>query len=171
VISCLASTICRQDSTRCEAPSRCPCTAKPLPAASSPASLRASVVRIRRPAPTVHVMRNVGRSVALRASAGLFVVMVGCGAAVVGAGASAPTPDTTATNAMSSAAPAPPPAPGGPTGGGGALPVRPATGGCIIGLNCGCISRLCPGPQPHHPGITNGQPNYAPVTPRPGGGG
>jgi hypothetical protein len=78
-------------------------------------------------------------------------------------------PDTTATNAMSGETPAPPPAPSGITGGGGALPVLPATGGCIIGLNCGCIGRLCPGPQPHHhPTLTNGQPNYAPAVPRPG---
>ena len=115
-------------------------------------------------------MRNIGRSkAALRASASLFVLMVGCGAAAVGAGASALAPDTTATNAMSGETPAPPPAPSGPTGGGGALPVLPATA-CVIGLNCGCVRGLtCPGTYPHHHGATtNGQPNYAPAAPRPG---
>ena len=120
-------------------------------------------------------MRNVGKSqVALRASAGLFVLMVGCGAAVVGAGASALAPDTTATNAMSSQAPAPPTNPGGPTGSGGALPVVPVGGGgCIPGLNCGCIRGItCPGTYPHHhPTVTNGQSNGAPAAPHPGGGG
>jgi hypothetical protein len=128
------------------------------------------VVRIRRPAPTVQVMTNIGRSeVALRASTGLFVVMVGCGAALGGVEQSAPTPGTSATSAMPSETPAPPPAPGGPTGGGGALPVLPATA-CIIGLNCGCVRGLtCPGAYPHHHGATtNGQPNYAPAAPRPG---
>ena len=120
-------------------------------------------------------MTNVGRSeVALRACAGLFVVMVGCGAAVVGAGASAPAPDKTATNAMSSEAPAPPGNLGGPSGSGGALPVVPVGGGgCIPGLNCGCIRGItCPGTYPHHhPTVTNGQPNGAPAAPHPGGGG
>ena len=120
-------------------------------------------------------MTNVGRSeVALRASAGLFVVMIGCGAAVVGAGASVLAPDTTATNAMSSEAPARPSNPGGPSGSGGALPVVPVGGGgCIPGLNCGCIRGItCPGTYPHHhPAVTNGHPNDAPAGPGAGSSG
>jgi hypothetical protein len=100
------------------------------------------------------VMTNIGRSeVALRASAGLFVLMVGCGAAVVGAGASTLAPDTTATNAMSGEAPASPLAPNGPS--------------CIIGLNCGCI-HTCGGPVPHHnPAPDNDHPHDAPAGPGP----
>ena len=133
-----------------------------------------SVVRISRPAPTVHVMRNVGRSeVALRASAGLFVVMVGCGAAVVGAGASALAPDTTATNAMSSETPAPPTNPGGPSGSGGALPVVPPPEAASSASTAGAfVASPVLGPHPHHhPATTNGHPNVAPAAPRPGSGG
>ena len=59
-------------------------------------------------------------------------------------------------------APKPPPAPGG------ALPVHPAGGGgCIIGLNCGCIPhRTCPGSHAR-PGTVNDHqhPPPAPQTP------
>src|SRR5271170_1146206 len=102
-------------------------------------------------------MTNDGkRTIVLRASAGLFVFMVGCGAAVAAQPTSA-TPDTPATSASSSEMPLPPEDPGGLTGG-GALPVVPARlaplpdpGGCISGLNCGCIrGYTCPGTIPHH---------------------
>jgi hypothetical protein len=100
-------------------------------------------------------MTNIGRPVALRASAGLFVLMVGCGAAVVGAGPSALVPDATATNAMAGEAPESPLAPRGPS--------------CIIGLNCGCIGANCPPyPQHHHPAPANGHPTDAPTEPGPG---
>jgi len=118
---------------------------------------------------------NKGRTaIALRGAAAMFVLMVGCGAAV-GAQPSAPTPDTPATSALSSEMPAPPGDPGGLTGG-GALPVVPAKlaplpepGGCIIGLDCGCIRGLtCPGTIPHHkPVPTNGHPQDAPPPPAP----
>ena len=95
------------------------------------------------------VMNNGSTAIALRGAAAMFVLMVGCGAAV-GAQPSAPTSGT--------------PDSGGRTGG-GALPVVPARlaplpepGGCIIGLDCGCIRGLtCPGTIPHHkPAPTNG---------------
>jgi hypothetical protein len=123
-------------------------------------------------------MTNIGRSkAALRASAGLLVLMVGCGAAVVGVEQSAPTTGTSATTAMPSETLAPPPAPSGPTGGGGAdgaLRVVPVGGGgCVIGLNCGCIGRNCPPffPQHHNSAPADGHPNNAPIAPRPSGGG
>ena len=115
--------------------------------------------------PTVGVVMNTGRTaIALRAGAGLFVVMVGCGALAGGVSQSgAPTP-TTATSALSSETPSPPSDPGGPTGGGGALPVRPII--CYVGLNCGCIRGItCPGTIPHHhhnPAPTNDQPHDTP---------
>jgi|SRR5271169_383555 len=131
--------------------------------------------RPRVPAVAARIMTNDGkRTIALRASAGLFVLMVGCGAAVA-ARPTAATPDTPATSASSSEMPLPPEDPGGLTGG-GALPVVPARlaplpdpGGCIIGLNCGCIRGLtCPGTIPHHhPAPTNGQPQDGPPPPAP----
>src|ERR1700731_2449130 len=149
------------------------CTAKPMPAAST---LRACVLRLCASGARrlqFKVMTNTVRwEIALRAGAGLFVLMVGYGAAFGGMEQSSPTPGASATSAIPSEIPLPPPAPGGPTGGGGALPVVPVGGGgCIPGLNCGCIGRNCPPfPQPHHSAPANGQPNNAPAAPRPGGG-
>jgi hypothetical protein len=122
--------------------------------------------------PTVGVVMNTGRTaIALRAGAGLFVLMVGCGAVAGGVSQSgAPTP-TTATSALSSETPPPPKDPGDPTGGGGALPVRPII--CYAGLNCGCIRGItCPGtiPHHHHPAPTNDQPHDAPGDAPAGGG-
>jgi hypothetical protein len=99
------------------------------------------------------VMTSIRRSeVALRASAGLLVLMVGWGA--VGAGASALAPDTTAANAMfSGKAPASLLAPNGPS--------------CIIGLNCGCIGSCGPVPH-HHRAPANDHPPDASPAPRPG---
>src|ERR1700758_4461664 len=89
-------------------------------------------------------MTNIGKSaVALRASAGLFVLMVGCGAALGGVEQSAPTPGSSAALAPSSP--------------------------CFIGLNCGCI-RNCPTTVPHHPPApTDDHPNVDPPGPRGGG--
>jgi hypothetical protein len=109
--------------------------------------------------------------IALRAGAGLFVVLVGCGALLGGVSASgAPTPAMTATGVLSSETPVPPPAPSGPTAG-GALPVVPVGGGaCIIGLNCGCIPHhTCPTPHAR-PAPTNDHPHVAPGGPAGGGG-
>ena len=116
------------------------------------------------------IVMNKGRTaIALRGAAAMFVLMVGCGGAV-GAQRSAPTTDTPATSALSGEMPVPPKDPGVPTDG-GALPVVPARlaplpepGGCIIGLNCGCIRGVtCVGTVPHHkPAPTAGQPQDAP---------
>src|SRR5271156_5110991 len=119
-------------------------------------------------------MTNKKKSaIALRASVGLSVLMVGCAAAVGAAEPSAPAPAATATSAFSSEAPAPSPAPSSPTRG-GALPVVPVGGGaCIAGLNCGCIRYItCPGTIPHHhPAPANDHPPDAPGPgPGPGGG-
>ena len=121
------------------------------------------------------IVMDKGRTaITLRAAAAMFVLMVGCGAAV-GAQASPPTPDAPATGAPSSEMPAPPEDPGGLTGG-GALPVVPARlaplpqpGGCIIGLDCGCIRGVtCPGSTPHHkPAPGDGHPQDAPPPPAP----
>lgn len=55
-----------------------------------------------------------------------------------------------------------PPAPGG------AVPVQPVGGGgCIIGLNCGCIRNVtCPAPHPRRPNADNNQ-HSAPAPPNP----
>ncbi|GAB1811031.1 hypothetical protein [Mycobacterium sp. MUNTM1] len=55
-----------------------------------------------------------------------------------------------------------PPAPGG------AVPVQPVGGGgCIIGLNCGCIRNVtCPSPHPRRPSVDNSQ-HAAPTPPNP----
>lgn len=122
----------------------------------------------------MNIFRSGG---ALRAGAGLFVLVVGCGAAAIGAGATVLVPDTTTTvtNATAGEVPAPPSNPGGPTRGGGALPVVPAGGGgCIPGLQCGCIRGItCPGDHIHHPhpAPANVNPPGAQTGPRPGGGG
>src|ERR1700730_8656909 len=94
-------------------------------------------------------------------------------AALCGAVAEPPT-RTTATRVLSSETSAPSPPASGPgdgEGAGGALPVLPAHGGCIIGLNCGCIRGItCPGTIPHRrPAPANAQPHDPPAGP--GGGG
>jgi hypothetical protein len=55
-----------------------------------------------------------------------------------------------------------PPAPGG------AVPVQPVGGGgCVIGLNCGCIRNItCPSPHPRRPSIDGNQ-HAAPAPPNP----
>jgi hypothetical protein len=62
---------------------------------------------------------------------------------------------------------APPPHPSGPTAAGGALPVVPAGGGgCIIGLNCGCIRGItCPGAVHRRPAPANDHPHDPPAVP------
>ncbi len=116
-------------------------------------------------------------AIALRGAAAMFVFAVGCGAAV-GANRSAPTPDTPATSALSGEMHSPSNDPGGLTGG-GALPVVPARlaplpqpGGCIIGLDCGCIRGVtCPGTVHHRPAPPNDHASDAPAGPGPGPGG
>ncbi|WP_155763099.1 hypothetical protein [Mycobacterium colombiense] len=52
---------------------------------------------------------------------------------------------------------------------GGAVPVQPVGGGggCIIGLNCGCIRNVtCPSPRPRRPSVDNNQ-HAAPAPPNP----
>jgi len=105
---------------------------------------------------------NTGRTaIALRTGAGLLVLMVGAVAGGVSqSGAPAPT---TATSALSSETQPPPNDPGAPTGGGGALPVRPIMG-CYLGLNCGCIRGItCPGTVHHKPAPTNDHPPNPPA--------
>ena len=91
---------------------------------------------------------------ALRGAAAVLVAVAGW----FGDGAVAAAAPATTTAASSITAPVPPPAPGG------ALPVRPAgSGGCIIGLNCGCIRYItCPGSHPRAP-ATNSQQRAAPA--------
>ncbi|MEB4211496.1 hypothetical protein [Mycobacterium sp. 94-17] len=75
--------------------------------------------------------------------------LCGCVAAfVVAAGLS--TAGAPAATASSSDAPSAP---------GGAVRVQPAGGGgCIIGLNCGCVRKVtCPTPHPRHPNVENRQ--------------
>jgi len=83
-------------------------------------------------------------------------------AALVAVGLSAAdttaTTATTNTAASSSATPAPAP--------GGAIPVQPVGGGgCIIGLNCGCVHN-CHTAHPHPPGVP-GDPQHAAPAPAP----
>ncbi|MGA7052412.1 MAG: hypothetical protein WBZ37_14290, partial [Mycobacterium sp.] len=86
-------------------------------------------------------MTKIGRSkVALRVSAGLFVLTVACGAALGGVAQRGPTPGTSATGAIPPETPVPPTTSSGPTAG-GALIVAPAGAGmpswnCILGMNC-----------------------------------
>jgi hypothetical protein len=115
---------------------------------------------------------NQGRTaIALRGGVTVFVLVVGCGAlpGVMSTSSASPTPTTT-SSAVSREAAAPSGDPGGPSG--GALPVAPAHGGCIIGLNCGCIRGFtCPGTILHHrPAPTNDRPHGAPGGPAGGGG-
>ncbi len=118
-----------------------------------------------------------GRTViALHRGAAVFVLAVGCGAGVGGvsqhetatSAVVAATADTW-TSVVSGEAPAPPNDPGGWAG--GALPVVPVHGGCIIGLNCGCIRGItCPGTVHHrHPAPGNIEPHDAPTGPKGGG--
>ncbi len=73
------------------------------------------------------------------------------------------TPAAKAASSIVAPAPAPPGEPGG------ALPVHPAGGGgCVIGLNCGCIANItCPKPPRHPPvaGAKQPDPSPAPHTP------
>jgi hypothetical protein len=103
-------------------------------------------------------MTNFRRPKAALRAAGLFVVMVGCGASVVSAQASTLPPNTTVADAMSGGAPA--------------LVIAPRGPSCIIGLNCGCIRGNCPGDHPHHhPAPANDNPPGGQVAPPPGGAG
>jgi len=85
---------------------------------------------------------RTGRAAAVLCG-GLAVFAWGIGAAPVAA-------TTTTAAASASASPAPPT----PRG---ALPVQPVGGGgCIIGLNCGCIRNVtCPRPHARRPAVPN----------------
>lgn len=91
---------------------------------------------------------------------GVTALVMGIGLSDVGA-------VRTTSAASSSVSPAPP----SPANPGGALPVRPAGGGgCIIGMNCGCIRNItCPKPHARHPGVVGdpqrGGPAPAPQNP------
>jgi hypothetical protein len=95
------------------------------------------------------VLKKGITAIALRGCAAVFVVAIGCGVQTAAqSGLSIP-----AAAAMAATSEQPPADPQGP---GGALPVVPVHGGCIIGLNCGCIrgsgSGPCSGPPlVHHP--------------------
>jgi hypothetical protein len=103
-----------------------------------------------------------------------LVLMVGCGVAVA-APAGAPASDTPKASARSSEMPSTPQDSDGRTGGGAlrVVPARlaplPEPGGCIIGLDCGCIRGVtCVGTVPHHkPAPTGGEPQSAPPPPPP----
>lgn len=119
------------------------------------------------------VMDKGTTAIAVRGAAAMFLI-VGSGA-TVGARASAPTPAAPAASAVSSEIPAPPGDSGGLTGGGAlrVVPARlaplPEPGGCIIGLDCGCIRGLtCPGSTPHRkPAPADGQPQGVAPPPAP----
>ena len=98
------------------------------------------------------VMENGITAIALRGCAAVFVVAIGCGVETAAQGGlSIP-----AAAAMAATSGQPPADPQGP---GGALPVVPVHGGCIVGLNCGCIRGTtgpCSGPPLlKHPAIHN----------------
>jgi hypothetical protein len=91
-----------------------------------------------------------GTTIAWRGCVAAFAVTIGCGVVTVAPeGLSIPE----AAAMAGASAPADPHGPGG----GGALPVVPVHGGCIIGLNCGCIRGTtgpCSGPPLlKHPAI------------------
>ncbi len=113
-----------------------------------------------------------GKAIASRGAV-VFALAVGFGdVAGVVSSSGASTATITASTAVSSETPAPPPNPSGPTGGGGALPVVPAAGACIIGLNCGCIRNItCPGAVHHRPAPSNDHPQVPAAGPLPGPGG
>lgn len=97
-------------------------------------------------------MSKGATTIAWRSCAAAFAVAIGCGVvAVAPDGLSIPT----AAAMAGGSGPADPQGPGT----GGALPVVPAHGGCIIGLNCGCIRGTtgpCTGPPLlKHPAIHN----------------
>jgi hypothetical protein len=90
---------------------------------------------------------NKGRmAIALGSSAAALLLGLGgaIGEGVATAAASSPTPVPVLPNAA-----------GGSDG--GATPAHPlGGGGCVIGLNCGCIPRItCPGPRAHPPAKPN----------------
>ncbi|MCK8646559.1 hypothetical protein [Mycobacterium colombiense] len=92
--------------------------------------------------------------------AGARAALFGCVTAVVlAAGPSFGGAPAAATPSVVTPAP---PVPGG------AVPVQPVGGGgCIIGLNCGCIRNVtCPSTRPRHPGVNNNQ-HAAPAPPNP----
>lgn len=103
--------------------------------------------------PTLGVVLKKGiTAIALRGCAAVFVVAIGCGVETAAQGGlSIP-----AAAAMAATSGQPPADPQGP---GGALPVVPVHGGCIVGLNCGCIRGTtgpCSGPPLlEHPAIHN----------------
>jgi hypothetical protein len=94
-------------------------------------------------------------------AAGAFCA--GVAALVVAVGWSAgDTTATTATTARSSAATSSSTAPAP----GGAIPVQPVGGGgCIIGLNCGCVHN-CHTQHPRPPGVA-GDPQHGAPAPAP----
>jgi hypothetical protein len=94
------------------------------------------------------VLKKGITAIALRGCAAVSVVALGCAVQTAAqSGLSIP-----AAAAMAAASGQPPADSQGP---GGALPVVPVHGGCIIGLNCGCIRGTtgpCSGPPlVHHP--------------------
>jgi hypothetical protein len=98
------------------------------------------------------VLKKGITAIALRGYAAVFVVAIGCGVETAAqSGLSMP-----AAAAMAATSGQPPADPQGP---GGALPVVPVHGGCIVGLNCGCIRGTtgpCSGPPLlKHPAIHN----------------
>lgn len=99
-----------------------------------------------------------GTTIGWRGCLAALAVAIGCGVAT--ATSSEPAVVTAAAMAAASGQPPAPPAdPRGPGEGGGALPVVPAHGGCIVGLDCGCIRGTtgpCSGPPLlKHPAIHN----------------
>jgi hypothetical protein len=108
--------------------------------------------------PTLGVVLKKGiTAIALRGHAAVFVVALGCGVQTAAQGGLS-IPAAAAMAAASGQAHADPQGPGG-----GALPVVPVHGGCIIGLNCGCIRGTtgpCSGPPLlKHPAIHNSPPD------------
>jgi hypothetical protein len=91
-------------------------------------------------------MRKGRTVIALRSGAAVFVLAVGCGAGV-GVVSQHETPLSVVAD--------------------GALPVVPAGGGgCIIGLNCGCVHNCSPPHRPPAPATV--RPSDPPAGPRGG---
>jgi hypothetical protein len=97
-----------------------------------------------------------GRGGTAAALCGGAALVLAVGLGVAGAG----EPPRPAIRQSTSVVPAPP--------GGGALPVRPAGGGgCVVGLNCGCIPhRTCPTPHAR-PGTAGTNQRNAPAPQNP----